>query len=97
MEKGLTTEQIEELIRESTKPKRGRPKKGEGFKSISLNRNKVRRMPQKLSETEKMKNRTRLVVSQIQAGNTNPKLITEINRLYKKLYKIDNAYSLLKK
>jgi hypothetical protein len=44
-----------------------------------------------------MKNRLRLVASQIEAGNTNPKLIKEVNELYKKLYDIDNAYMLLKK
>ena len=72
--------------------KPGKKKEGSGLKSII----KKRKMP-KLTETEKMKDRARLVVSQIQAGNTNPKLITEVNRLYKKLYKIDNAFSLLKK
>ena len=50
-----------------------------------------------VSQEDKMKNRLRLVVSQIQAGNTNPKLIIEVNKLYKKLYNIPNAYSLIKK
>jgi hypothetical protein len=51
----------------------------------------------KITPTERMKNRLRLVTSQVQAGNTNPKLIVEVNKLYKKLFNIDNAYSLLKK
>jgi len=46
---------------------------------------------------EKMKNRLRLVASQIEAGNTNPKLIIEVNDLYKQLYNIDNAYQYLSK
>jgi len=57
----------------------------------------VKARKHKISPEEAMKNRLRLVVSQVQAGNTNPKLIVEVNRLYKKLYKIDNAYSLIKK
>jgi hypothetical protein len=51
----------------------------------------------KTSKEDKMKNRLRLVASQIEAGNTNPKLIKEVNELYKTLYDIDNAYMLLKK
>ena len=32
-----------------------------------------------------MKNRLRLVASQIEAGNTNPRLYNELNKLYKNL------------
>ena len=39
----------------------------------------------KTSKEDKMKNRLRLVASQIEAGNTNPKLIKEVNELYKTL------------
>jgi hypothetical protein len=67
-------------------------KSGKGLARLS----KAKKAP-KISPTERMKNRLRLVTSQVQAGNTNPKLIVEVNKLYKKLYNIDNAYSLLKK
>ena len=50
----------------------------------------------KTSKNELMKNRLRLVASQIEAGNTNPTLI-KVNELYKTIYNIDNAYTLLKK
>jgi hypothetical protein len=50
----------------------------------------------KINPEEKKKNRLQLVVSQIHAGNTNPKLILEVNKLYKSLYDIDNAYMMLK-
>jgi hypothetical protein len=73
----------------------GRPRKikeGDGI------RKKIyKRKPQMVSKDEKMKNRLRLVASQIEAGNTNPKLIVEVNQLYKKLYDIDNAYMYLNK
>jgi hypothetical protein len=49
------------------------------------------------NKEELMKNRLRLVISQIEAGNTNPRLIVELNKLYKTLYDIDNAIMLLKK
>ena len=51
----------------------------------------------KTSKNELIKNRLRLVASQIEAGNTNPTLIKEVNELYKTIYNIDNAYTLLKK
>lgn len=51
----------------------------------------------KIPQQDKMKNRLRLVVSQMEAGNTNPRLIKELNDLYKSLYEIDNAYLLIKK
>ena len=50
----------------------------------------------KVSPEEKKKDRLRLVVAQIKAGNTNPQLIVEVNKLYKNLYDIDNAYMMLK-
>ena len=50
----------------------------------------------KVSPEEKKKNRLQLVIAQIKAGNTNPKLILEVNKLYKSLYDIDNAFMMLK-
>ena len=50
----------------------------------------------KINPEEKKKNRLQLVIAQIKAGNTNPKLILEVNKLYKSLYDIDNAYMMLK-
>ena len=63
--------------------------KGSGFR-------KPPRRQVKVSPTEKKKDRLRLVIAQIKAGNTNPKLILEVNKLYKSLYDIDNAYMMLK-
>ncbi len=57
----------------------------------------IKKKVRTITPVERMKNRLRLVTSQVQAGNTNPKLIIEVNKLYKKLYNINNAYSLLKK
>ena len=62
-----------------------------------LNRIKPPKRKTRTNKEELMKNRLRLVASQIEAGNTNPKLINEVNKLYKTLYDIDNAYMLLKK
>lgn len=50
----------------------------------------------KINPEEKKKNRLQLVIAQIKAGNTNPKLILEVNKLYKSLYDIDNAFMMLK-
>ena len=50
----------------------------------------------KVNPEEKKKNRLQLVIAQIKAGNTNPKLILEVNKLYKSLYDIDNAFMMLK-
>ena len=44
-----------------------------------------------------MKNRLFLITKEIKAGNDNPKLIVEADKLYKELYGIDNAHLLLKK
>ena len=78
-------------IEEDDEPmaKTSAPKKGKGIKKPSKRRNKV-------SQEEKKKDRLRLVVAQIKAGNTNPQLIVEVNKLYKDLYNIDNAYLMLK-
>ncbi len=65
------------------------PTKGKGL------RKPPRRKP-KANTEEKKKDRLRLEVSQIKAGNTNPKLIVEVNKLYKDLYKIKNAHMMLK-
>lgn len=78
----------------------GRPKKivEEGAKEGQGIRKKVyKRKPIILNKEDKMKNRLRLVASSVDAGNTNPKLIKEVNQLYKKLYDLDNAYMYLKK
>ena len=66
------------------------PKKGKGFR-------KPPKRQVKVSQEEKKKNRLRLVIAQIQAGNTNPRLYNELNKLYKDLYNIDNAIMLIKK
>jgi len=82
----------------------GRPKKvvedtqgakGAGF--LSKYRNKPNKRVVKVSPEEKMKNRLRLVASQVKAGNDNPKIILELNALYEKLYNIPNAYNMIKK
>ena len=57
---------------------------------------KPRRRQSKVSSKDKKKNRLQLVVSQIKAGNNNPRLIVELNKLYKDIYDVDNAYMLLK-
>ncbi len=72
-------------------PGRPKGKKGKGIKKLMKPKKRT------ISQEEKMKNRLRLVASQIEAGNTNPKLIVEVNDLYKKLYNIDNAYQYLSK
>ena len=74
------------------KGKRGRKPKGSGIVVKPPSRRTV-----KISSNDKKKNRLNLVVSEIKAGNTNPKLILEVNKLYKQLYNIDNAYLFLKK
>jgi hypothetical protein len=79
-------------IEEEPMAKTSAPKRGTGLKRIKPPKRQVR-----TNKEELMKNRLRLVASQIEAGNTNPKLIKEVNELYKKLYDIDNAYMLLKK
>ena len=65
-------------------------KQGKGFR-------KPPKRQVKVSQEEKKKERLRLVIAQIQAGNTKPKLIQEVNELYKDLYNIDGAYMMLKK
>jgi hypothetical protein len=66
------------------------PRKGRGFRKPPKRQIKV-------SQEEKKKDRFRLVIAQIQAGNTNPKLIQEVNKLYEDLYNIEGAYMLIKK
>ena len=70
------------------------PKRGRGLKNQFR---KPAKRQVKVSPEEKKKDRLRLVVAQIQAGNTNPKLIQEVNKLYKDLYDIDGAYMMLKR
>jgi len=81
--------ELAKLIEESPAARTER-REGEGIKRKAAARRTVK--PQ-----EKLKDRLRLVASQIEAGNTNPKLILEVNKLYKNIYDIDNAYQLLKK
>ena len=79
-----------EAIAEGQKAKTSAPrKKGSGIR-------KPPRRKAKSNTEEKKKDRLRLVVSQIKAGNTNPKLIVEVNKLYKDLYNIENAHMMLK-
>jgi hypothetical protein len=80
----------------------GRPRKIkeeelQGAKGGQGIRKKIYKRKPQINKDEKMKNRLRLVSSQIVAGNTNPRLIGEVNTLYKKLYNIDNAYMYLNK
>lgn len=78
---------IEKVLNEIRK-QRGGPQ-GSGFR-------KPPKRQVKVSPEEKKKNRLQLVIAQIKAGNTNPKLILEVNKLYKSLYDIDNAFMMLK-
>lgn len=70
-----------------------RQRKGKGL----LRKPRLTKRKLVIKPEEKLKNRLRLVASQIEAGNTNPKLIIEVNDLYKQLYNIDNAYQYLSK
>lgn len=81
---GKTISQVVEEI------KRSRAKEGSGIK-------RIRRIPTKISKIEKDKNRLRLIIGSYQSGNDNPKLIKELNTLYKKLYGIDNAVMIIRK
>jgi hypothetical protein len=83
--------ELDKKIKEEQKTGRGvkKPKNGKGIR-------KPPRRKAKANPEEKKKDRLRLVVSQIKAGNTNPKLIVEVNKLYKDLYDIDNAHMMLK-
>lgn len=76
-----------------TGPAQKRGPKGAAKSGKGLAKSKTK----KVSPLEKQKDRLRLVIAQIQAGNTNPVLIVELNKLYKKLYGISNAFSMFKK
>jgi myosin heavy subunit len=78
------------------RPPKGKDKDTQGAAGAGLKRVKPPKRQIRTNQEELMKNRLRLVASQIEAGNTNPRLIKEVNELYKKLYDIDNAYMLLK-
>lgn len=102
---GKTVSQMLNIIRETRSQKidegeeepmakTSAPRKGEGLRK-PLKKQQSRRRD-KVSQEEKKKDRLRLVVAQIKAGNTNPRLIVEINKLYKDLYDIENAYMMLK-
>ncbi len=64
------------------------PRKGRGLKKPTKRRDKV-----SLSEKKK---KLRLVIAQIKAGKTNPRLIVEVDKLCKDVYQIDNAFMMLK-
>jgi hypothetical protein len=91
-QKKMEREELRRLENEAKKgqAKRTPKKKGKGFNKI------VKKRIINIKPEEKLKNRLRLVASQIEAGNTNPKLIIEVNKLYKEIYDIDNAYNYLK-
>jgi hypothetical protein len=94
-EKEQKRKEREELRRLEKEAKQGQAKrtpkkKGKGFNKI------VKKRIINIKPEEKLKSRLRLVASQIEAGNTNPKLIIEVNKLYKEIYDIDNAYQYLK-
>ena len=82
-------EELEAMEDEPMAKTSAKSRKGKGLK-------KPPRRKAKANPEEKKKDRLRLVVSQIKAGNTNPKLIVEVNKLYKDLYNIDNAHMMLK-
>ena len=86
-QKRLGGKNVETILNEIRK-QRGGPQ-GSGFR-------KPPKRQVKVSPEEKKKNRLQLVIAQIKAGNTNPKLILEVNKLYKSLYDIDNAFMMLK-
>ena len=85
--KTRTLDQIREELEDTQRAK------GSGFGR----RKQPKRRQAKTSQEDKQKNRLRLVAAQIEAGNTNPRLVLEVNDLYEKLYGIKNAYMLLKK
>ena len=66
-------------------------------RAVSCIQSKPPKRQVKVIQEEKNKSRLRLVVAQIQVGNTNPKLIQEANILKKDLYDIDGAYMMLKR
>ena len=79
---------------------RGRPPKGKDTEGAARREGtgiKPKKRVVKQTTEDKNKNRLRLIISEIQAGNNNPKLIIELNKLYKNLYNIDNAFMFLKK
>lgn len=80
---------LAEQLAEKKLKKTQKPPEGSGIKP--------RRRQVKVSSKDKKKDRLRLVTSQIQAGNNNPKLLVELNKLYKELYDIDNAFMYFKK
>ena len=49
-----------------------------------------------MRKQQPLKNRLFLITKEIQAGNDNPKLIVEADKLFKELYGIDNAHLFLK-
>jgi len=67
--------------------------KGEGLRGRIHPKKRV----VKVSKKDLLRNRLFLIASEIKAGNDNPKLIIEMNKLYKELYGIDNAYLHFKK
>lgn len=91
---GKTIPQVVEEI------KKNRAKEGSGIR-------RIKRIPAKISKISKIekdaralasaKNRLRLIIGSYQSGNDNPKLIKELNTLYKKLYGIDNAVMIIRK
>lgn len=86
-QKRLGGKNVEIIYNEIRKQREG--PQGSGFR-------KPPKRQVKVSPEEKKKNRLQLVIAQIKAGNTNPKLILEVNKLYKSLYDIDNAFMMLK-
>ena len=80
---------LAEQLAEKKLKKTPQPPEGSGIRP--------KRRQVKVSSKDKKKDRLRLVTSQIQAGNNNPKLLVELNKLYKELYGIDNAFMYFKK
>jgi len=65
--------------------------KGHGLKPIRARQQPKLRVV-KTSKVDTLKNRLFLITSEIKAGNDNPKLIVEMDKLYKELYGIENAH-----
>jgi len=82
----------EREAKQAKKEAKKQAKEGRGIRAKKLIKRKTT-----IGKDDKKKNRLRLIISQIEAGNNNPRLIIELNKLYKDLYGIDNAIMLIKR
>jgi len=84
---------IESNREEDYEPPAARTEKGTGLRG----RYNPKKRIVKTTKEQQMKNRLFLITKEIKAGNDNPKLIIESDKLYKNLYGIENAHLFLKK